>query len=105
MTAAEFIERDRADKAQAEARHWNDQLRFSEEARVRLAGRLEAMQVRCAAVETDNARLRELIQRAERNGPPGINCNQCPWCPADTTSNDRRHFSYCPAFTPDGQVR
>lgn len=112
MTAGEFVERSRADeqyeraeRATKEARHWEDQLRFSEDARARLVERLNAMQSRCAAVEADNARLRALVKTAERNGPSGVNCNQCPWCPADTTRDDRRHYDYCQAFTPEGEVK
>lgn len=58
------------------------------------------------ALEAENERLRRVIKAAEQSGPPALgNGRQCPWCPADTSLEDRRHYDYCAAFTPDGQVK
>lgn len=53
----------------------------------------------------DNARLRTLVKAAEYGNHEETASGAgkfCPWCGA---SEDERHLTTCPAFTPEGEVR
>ncbi len=52
-------------------------------------------------LESDNARLRALVKRAEEEG----SASRCPWCNAWVQNKEHPHYDECQAFTPNGDVR
>lgn len=75
---------------------------------VMLQSRIDAMQIHCAAVEADNARLRGLIEDVEwavdsDHGPPFL----CPFCWNENPDRNQNapHARDCEAFTITGDVR
>ncbi len=95
MTANDFMDQTQP----PDMKTW--QLRFSEEARVRLAERIKAL-------EADNERLRGLIKQVEGAASSEFGtgaAHNCPWCFYAVGDWRRRHAPECLAFNEDGTVR
>lgn len=70
---------------------------------VMLQSRIDALQIHCAAVEADNARLRAVVEAGR-----GADSGWCVWCDQMGKSGSRDpdvHMPDCLAFTTSGEVR